>query len=196
LRNLVFLSGSAGHGSGFGSRAFGSSSGLLYTGHGSPKTAVGTTGHGGSDLRKDRVSWILPDPSGWSCGSQVSLPGLTVAGYGLAGNRLPLLHRRHPSSNHHRISAPAADHGGSELPGLTGSAPSLPISRSLFHLSSRALRISPSFSLSRLSNLSHLCLTFMQEEQRRNEEGERRKRREKKKWSGCESLKRERGLIL
>jgi hypothetical protein len=46
-------------------------SGLLHTGHGSPETTAGTTGHGGSDLRKDRVTRILPDPSGLACGSRV-----------------------------------------------------------------------------------------------------------------------------
>jgi hypothetical protein len=38
---------------------------------GSPETA----GHGGSDLRKDRVTRVLPDSSGLAHGSRVQAPG-------------------------------------------------------------------------------------------------------------------------
>jgi hypothetical protein len=77
LRNRVFLSGSAVTGSrvlGCGSHrlhgpwVFEGSAGLLHTGNGSPETATGTAGHGGSNLRKVRVAQVLPDPTGLARG--------------------------------------------------------------------------------------------------------------------------------
>jgi hypothetical protein len=42
---------------------------------GSPETATGTAGHGGSDLRKGRVTQVLPNSSGLAHGSRVQAPG-------------------------------------------------------------------------------------------------------------------------
>jgi hypothetical protein len=67
MMNRVFLSG---HRVGFWIMRLRGSAGLLHTGNGSPETATGTAGHGGSNLRKIQVAQVLPDSDGF--GSQVA----------------------------------------------------------------------------------------------------------------------------
>jgi hypothetical protein len=128
-----------------------------------------------------------------------SLPGLAGCGLRLAGIAMGTAGFRFwPPSTEDRVPwVPVRrSSSGSPTHGSPGSSPpDLSVSLSNLSLS----------HLSRLSDLSHLCLTLSRclfratrrtEKKRRKKKGKRRKRREKKKWSGCELLKRESGLIL
>jgi hypothetical protein len=135
--------------------------------------------------------------------------GSRVAGFspGSSGLRPTACRNRHGNC---RISVLATVHRGSGPLG-SGSSVLFRVSNSRIPriLSPRSLSLSLSnlslSHLSRLSDLSHLCLTLSRclfratrrtEKKRRKKKGKRRKRRDKKKWSGCELLKRESGLIL
>jgi hypothetical protein len=113
------------------------SAGLHTQVTGSPETATETAGHGGLDLRKDRVTRVLPDSSGLARGSRVQAPGFV--GFRILG------------TTGVDPSVASAGNRVTGVPWVPGSAPSPDLSVSLslsLYPSSLSLNLRLSLSLS------------------------------------------------
>jgi len=156
---------------------------------GLPETATGTAGHGGSDLRKDRVTRVLLDSSSLARGSRVQTPGFV--GFRILGTT--------------GVDPPVASAGNrvTGVPWVPGSAPSLPISDSPSPDLSVSLSLSTSLSLSipqvspSISGSHSLRLTvFVREERKKKKEERTKNREERNKEERCVRFDERGGFIL